>query len=293
MTNHVNLSTFIAGFWRLKNWGMTAQEVLAFIEQCVESGVTSMDHAMVYRSEAPFGEALALKPELREKIQIITKFGIRPTGFGKLGAEHVNHYDSSPDALIESVENSLRDFKTDYIDVLLIHRPDYLMDPQEIAEAFSTLKQDGKVKHFGISNFTTAQFEMLQSILPMPLITNQIELSPYNMQALDDGTLEQCMRFKIQPMLWSCLAAGELLNPKDKKGERILNTLRNIAEELNADSIEQVVYAWVLKLPCKPLPLLGSSKIERIKSAVKSLDLTMSQEQWYAIWEASNGSPVP
>jgi len=289
----VELSTLIAGFWRLASWKQSPQETLRFIERCVELGITTMDHAMVYRSEAPFGNALALKPELRDKIEIVTKFGIRPSGFGNLGARKVNHYDSSSAALVESVENSLQDLGTDHLDALLIHRPDYLMDCDEIANAFSTLKSEGKVKAFGVSNFTIHQFDALQHAVSFPLITNQVEFSPYEKENLDSGVFEQCARYAIRPMLWSCLGGGSILNPTDDKGQRILAALKEVAANIGAETIEQVVYAWILALPCNPHPLLGTSRIERVEQAAAALHLSMNREQWYQIWEASHGTPVP
>lgn len=288
-----SVSPLIAGLWRLRHWGMSRQDILAYIEQCLDLGVTTMDHAMVYRSQALFGEALALQPSLREKMQIITKCGIRPMGFGELGAQSTNHYDSSGEAIIASTEGSLRDLKTDYIDILLLHRPDYLMDVYEVAEAFAQLKAQGKVRYFGVSNFSVHQFQALQNAWPDGLVTNQVEFSPYHMQALESGVFEQCTAMAARPMLWSCLAGGKLLQPSDEKGDRVLRALEQVAEESAADNIEQVVYAWVRALPCRPVPLLGTSKIERVASAVKGADLALTREQWYAIWQASNGAAVP
>lgn len=287
------VSPLIAGLWRLKNWGLSSQELLRFIEQCVELGVTTMDHAMVYRSEAPFGAAMAIDPSIRERVQIISKCGIRPKGFGALGAKITNHYDSSREAIIASTENSLMDLRTDYIDILLIHRPDFLMNVHEVAEAFAQLKAQGKVRHFGVSNFSVHQFEALQRVWTDGLVTNQIEFSPYCMQPLESGVFEQCAAYGARPMLWSCLAGGHILAPDDSKGERILKTLRQIAEEVHADNVEQVVYAWVAALPSQPVALLGTSKIERVESAVKGVGLKLNREQWYAVWEASNGAAVP
>lgn len=289
----LEVSQFIAGFWRLKHWGMSAKELLRFIEEIMDLGITTMDHAMVYRSEAPFGEALALQPGLRKKMEIVTKCGIRPAGFGPLGAQRTNHYDSSAEAIIESVEASLRDLRTDYLDVLLLHRPDYLMDVHEVAEAFARLKAQGKVRYFGVSNFSTAQFGALQNVWSDGLVTNQIELSPYRMEALDSGVLEQCATHGVRPMLWSCLGAGSLLNPTDAKGQRLLAVLQQVREECGAASVEQVVYAWVMALPSRPVPLLGTSKLERVKDAVGAVDVLLTREQWYSIWEASNGASVP
>lgn len=288
------VSRFIAGFWRLRDWGMSSQQLLRFVEENIELGVTTMDHALVYSSEALFGDAMALKPALREKMEIITKCGIHLAGAKECGAEKINHYDSRKESILSSVELSLANLRTDYIDVLLLHRPDFLMDGEEVAAAFSQLKEQGKVRHFGVSNFNVHQFDYLQHALgDEKLVTNQVELSPYHMHALGHGTLEQCARHGASPMLWSCLAGGKLLVPETDKGHRLADVLDNVAQEIGATAIEQVVYAWVLGLPYNPLPLLGTSKIERIKVAVEAEHLSLTQEQWYSIWQASNGQPVP
>ncbi len=287
------VSRLIAGFWRLKHWGMSAQERLRFIEQLLELGITTMDHAMVYGSEGLFGEAMALRPSLRRQMEIVTKCGIRPCGFGPLGAQAVNHYDASAAAIVASVDNSLTALGTDYIDLLLIHRPDYLLQVDEVAACFAALKAAGKVKYFGVSNFTPSQFTSLQMACGGSLVTNQIELSPLQLAPLDNGLLDQCVQQKIKPMAWSCLAGGALLAPSDPRGERVLAALKQVAEELGLADLEAVAYAWVLTMPCNPLPLLGSSKIERIKVAVKADALRLNREQWYRIWEASNGAAVP
>lgn len=290
--NGPDVSQLIAGFWRLKHWGWSPQQLFTYIKQNVEQGITTMDHAMVYGSEAPFGQALAIEPSLRAQIQLVTKCGIRPMGFGELGAEAVNHYDSSHTAIIQSVESSLRNFQTDYIDILLIHRPDYLMQIEEVAEAFRLLRQQGKVRYFGVSNFSVQQFECLQHAWP-ELVTNQIEFSPYHMDVLDSGILEQCVANGVRPMLWSCLAGGKLLSPSDEKGERIVQALSQVAEELGGVPLDAVVYAWLLAHPSEPLPILGTSNIERVKSAAMGVGLMLNREQWYRIWEASNGASVP
>lgn len=287
------VSPLIAGFWRLKHWEVTPQVLLRYLEQLVELGVTTVDHALVYRSEAPFGAALALRPQLRQQLELVTKCGIRVPGFGEHGAERIVHYDSSAAAIITSVESSLRDLGTDHIDILLLHRPDYLLDVHEVAEAFTRLKTQGKVRHFGVSNFSAAQFRNLQKVWSDGLVTNQIEFSPLAMQALDSGVLEACVMEGVRPMFWSCLGGGRLLAGEDAQSQRILAALQQVREEVGAATLEQVVYAWVLALPCRPLPILGTSKIERVVQAVDAVRLRLSREQWYSIWEAANGAPVP
>ncbi len=214
------LDPFVLGFWRLLDWQITPQENLRFLKQAIELGIRDTDHADIYgeyQCEAEFGKALALEPSIREHIRIITKCGIKPA-FPSLGlAGKANHYDSSKTHIIAQAQQSLKHFGTDRLDVLLIHRPDYLMDADEVADVFHTLKQNGDVLHFGVSNFTPSQLALLQSRLDFALVTNQIEFSPYEMKALDDGTLDQCQQIGMNPMLWSPLAGAEYSPVKMKK----------------------------------------------------------------------------
>ena len=280
-------SEIIQGYWRMSSWNRTPQEHLRYLEQALEQGVSTVDHAPVYQSEALFGRVLNLDPSVRSKIEIISKCGIIP-GVGKA----VDHYDSSADAIISSVEKSLSNLNTDYLDTLLLHRPDYLMNPDEAAEAFTKLWDEGKVKHFGVSNFSESQFTLLQARLPYSLISNQTELNPLNFECIENGVLDQLQRFRIRPMAWSCLAGGRLLTQESEQVNRLIVVLNDLKEELGATSVEAVVYAWVRKHPSRPLVMVGSSKIDRLKLAVESVKLEMSTEQWYRVLEASNGHGV-
>jgi len=289
--SHPVFSPLIQGYWRMAEWGMDTQQQHAFLKQHIELGITTVDHAPVYGPESAcesmFGEVLAMDPALRDQIEVVSKCGIY-RGEGK----QVNHYDSSKAAILASVDESLSRLKTDHLDVLLLHRPDLLMDADEAAEAFATLKAAGKVKHFGVSNFTTSQFDLLQSRLDTPLITNQVEINPVNLQVTEDGTLDQLQQQRVQPMAWSCLAGGGIFTDNGEQMTRLRETLKDIAEEIGAASIDQVIFAWVMKMPAKPVPILGSGNIERVKTAVGALELTLTQEQWYRIWVASKGHGV-
>lgn len=290
------IGELVLGFWRLLAWNLSPQACAQFVEQAIELGIVDTDHADIYgqyECEAKFGEALKVAPHLRDQIRIITKCGIRPALAKKGLAGKANHYDSSKAHIIASAQQSLRHFGTDRLDTLLIHRPDYLMDVDEMAEAFTTLKQNGDVLRFGVSNFTPSQFTLLQSRLDFALVTNQIECSPYQMQALDDGTLDQCQQLRVHPMLWSPLAGGKLFNAEDEKAFRLQTTLQQVADEIGAASIDQVAYAWLAKLPSKPSIVLGTGNIERVRSAVEAMALSLSKEQWYRIWQASTGHSVP
>lgn len=199
---------------------------------------------------------MKLAPHLREKMQIVTKCGIATTARAE---NTLGHYITDSDHIIASAEQSLKLLATDHIDLLLIHRPDPLMNADDVAEAFKKLHHSGKVRHFGVSNFTPAQFSLLQSRLPFTLATNQVEISPVHQLLLLDGTLDQLQQLRIRPMARSCLGGGRLFN--DDEFQPLRNELAVIAQELNAQSIEQVVYAWILRLPSQPLPIIGSGKL--------------------------------
>jgi predicted oxidoreductase len=288
-------SELVQGYWRTADWGMTAQERLTFLKQHIELGITTVDHADIYGNyecESLFGEALKLDNSVREQIQIVTKCDINLCG-DKNPERKINHYDTSSAHIYQSVNNSLERLNVSELDVLLIHRPDVLMDADEVAEAFSELHKVGKVKHFGVSNFTPSQFELLQSRLGKPLITNQVEINPLNFEVAHDGTLDQMQMLRTRPMAWSCLGGGSIFSGDSEQAVRVRNDLEAIREEVGAASIDQVIYAWVRRLPSKPIPIIGSGKIERVQIAVDALDIELTREQWYRVWVASNGHGVP
>ncbi len=291
-----SFSEIVQGYWRLAEWGMTPQQRLTFLQQHIELGITTVDHAHVYGSppcEELFGEALKLAPGLRDNIEIISKCGIQPVSPADYNAGRVAHYCSSRANIISSVEKSLSRLNVEHLDVLLIHRPDLLMDADEVADAFAILKQSGKVDHFGVSNFSPSQFALLQSRLEIPLVTNQIEINPLNFKVTEDGTLDQLQQLRIRPMAWSCMAGGRVFDEHSEQPIRLQKVLTQLKEELDVDSIDQVIFAWIQSLPSGPVPMLGTGKIDRVFSAVKSLQVSMSYEQWYRVWVASKGHDVP
>lgn len=293
--NGPEFSELVQGYWRLADWGMTPQERLTFLKQHIELGVTTVDHADIYGNyecETLFGEALALDPSIREQIQIVSKCDIKLCS-DKFSDRKINHYDTSAKHIYESVDNSLQRLGVNELDVLLIHRPDVLMDADEVADAFNELYKIGKVKHFGVSNFTPRQYELLQSRLSKSLVTNQVEINPLNFEVAHDGTLDQLQQLRVKPMAWSTLAGGEIFNGQSEQAQRVRNELEAIRAEVGAASIDQVIYAWVMRLPSNPLPIIGSGKIERVKAAISALDIELTREQWYRVWVASKGHGVP
>ena len=208
-------SRFVFGLWRLSDWGYSPQERLSLVHQCMDLGITTFDEADIYgdyQSQPLFGEALALEPALRDRIQIVSKCGIKLIS-SSFPDHQLPHYDTGADHIISSTETTLKQLHTDRIDVLLIHRPDPLMNADEMAEAFTRLKDAGKVLHVGVSNFTPSQFSLLQSRLPFPLVTNQVECSVLEFDVMHDGTLDQMQEaLRVSPMAWSPFGGGRLIH---------------------------------------------------------------------------------
>ncbi|MBA2175022.1 aldo/keto reductase family oxidoreductase [Halobacillus locisalis] len=295
MTNDLSYSRLIHGLWRLSDWNQSNQETLSLIEHNMEQGITTFDHADIYGNytcEALFGEALSLKPSLRENMEIVTKCGIVLPSENR-PENKTHHYNTSKAHIISSVERSLQNLQTDYIDTLLIHRPDPFMNGEEVAEAFTQLKNEGKVRYFGVSNFKDHQWNMLQSFLPFDLITNQIELSAYQLENFEDGTLNLCQEKRVAPMAWSPLAGGDVFKAENEKAMRLRDTLSTVQQEIGADDIDQVLYAWLLNHPAKIMPIVGSGKTDRIDRAVKSLEFELNHDQWFDILQSSMGHDVP
>ena len=262
-----------------------------------EAGYTLFDHADVYghgEAERLFGKVLQEVAGMRDRIQIVTKAGIRKAGSPT--AEAPYRYDSSPGHIICSCEQSLQRLGVETIDVYLIHRPDYLCDCDQLAEAFTRLRQSGKVREFGVSNFTPAQVAGLQKSCPMPLAVHQVEISLEKRDRFHDGTLEQCATLRLSPMAWSPLAAGRLAtadpipldDPDHARRLRVRETLDQIARE--HDTTRPVVaLAWLLKHPGNIIPIVGSTNPARVRAFAAANDIHLSREEWYRLLEAAVG----
>lgn len=295
LTEELEGSRLVAGVWRLREWGMDTAALLDFIHGCLDLGITTFDNADIYGGytcEALFGAALAAEPGLRDRLELVTKCGIQLVSANR-PANRVHHYDTGRDYLIAAAENSLRELNTDRLDLLLIHRPDPLLDADEVAAAFAALRAAGKVRAFGVSNFLPWQFHLLQSRLDFPLATNQIELSVLALEPLHDGTLDQAQRLRLPPMAWSPLAGGRLFDPGNERAARVRRALEAVGRELGGAGVDQVALAWLLRHPARVLPVLGTGKLERVRAAAAAEGLTLDRQQWFAIWEASAGRDVP
>lgn len=289
----VQLPRVVAGVMRWGKWGadLSTLEYQELIEGCLENGITAFDHADIYgdyTEEAAFGKVLAQQSSLRQNMQLISKCGIKMMADVRPHYK-VKSYDSGKAHIVASVEASLRSLNTDYLDVLLLHRPDMLMNADEIAEAFTKLQDQGKVKAFGVSNFTPSQYELLRSRWP-ELMTNQLELSLSKLDALTDGSLDQAQQHNSSPMIWSPLGGGKLIS-KDRLASPLSRKLHEIAER-HAQRTDVIAYAWVLMHPTLPSVVTGSSKLKRIVRAKQALDVHLTKEEWYELLEASRGHAV-
>lgn len=285
------LSPIVAGVWRMASWDMDVAARQRWIEECLALGVTSFDHADIYGEytvETLFGEALAATPGLRDRMQLVTKCGIKLVS-PRRPAHARKAYDTSPAHVVASVEHSLRALHTDRVDLLLIHRPDALMDPDALAATFETLRASGKVLHFGVSNHTPSQLALLAH--RVPVATNQIEFSPLHLEPLTDGTLDQCLDGGLHPMAWSPLGGGALFTGNDTRVVRVRAALEALGQA-HGVSAATVAYAWILRHPSRPVPITGSRRLPAIAEAVAALGLDLSSDEWYGVWEASAGHPV-
>lgn len=289
-------SRIVFGVMKWGLWGhqLNTQDMLRLMEASVEYGVTTFDHADIYgnyTTEAEFGEALKLKPGLREQIQLVTKCGIKMQ-VPQRPHHRIKSYDTSPEHIRASVDRSLRNLNTDYIDLLLIHRPSPLMDADLIAGEFEYLKKEGKVRYFGVSNFTPAQFDLLNS--RFPLVTNQVEASLLHLPPFTDGTLDQCQQHRIRPMAWSPLGGGGIFSASPgEQAQRILSTARAIIERREQDiGADQLLLAWLMRHPSGILPVVGTARIERLRAAADAAHIMLSREEWFELLQASTGSEV-
>lgn len=290
----LKLSRISAGLWRLGEWEKTVEELTGWVEKCIDLGVTTFDHADIYGNyecESLFGKVLAEKPHLRESMELVSKCGICLVS-EKKPSHRITHYNLSADHIITSVDQSLKNLNTDYLDLLLIHRPSPFMDADETATGLNNVLQNGKVKNVGVSNFTVSQFKLLQSRLDTPLVTNQVEFSLLHTNPLYDGTFDYLQHVMTRPMIWSPFGGGTLFTGSDNQAIRVRRLLNKLAEKYESTPAA-VTLAWILKHPSKPFPVLGTGKIERIKNALKAYKLNMDRQDWFALLEASEGEPVP
>lgn len=286
-----NLSPIIAG---VMNWGiwdknLTSKEMENMINVCLENKISSFDHADIYgdyTTEAAFGKAFAASKIARDKIQLISKCGIQMVTGNRNNT--IKHYQYSKDYIIQSVEASLQNLHTDYLDVLLLHRPSPLMQADEIAEAVTQLQTQGKIIDFGLSNFTNSQTELIRQKTPVSY--NQIQFSATHHEPMLDGSLDYMQLHNIRPMSWNPL--GSVFREDNAQTRRLKKLLATLVAkyELGSDTL---LLAWILQHPSKIIPIAGTVNVARIQSLMKAAALQLDHEDWFAIWTESMGNKVP
>lgn len=291
ITSGLSFSRIVYGMWRIgDDADTTPNHVQAKIEACLAQGITTMDQADIYggyTAEAILGGGLRQNPTLRDKIEIVTKCGIVAPA-GRHSSARVKHYDTSAKHITESVETSLRDMNTDRIDLLLIHRPDPMLDPEETGEALDALVASGKVRSVGVSNFRPWDFSLLQSNMTEELVTNQIEISLAETSPFTNGDLAYLQERDLPIMAWSPLGGGSLMSGEGALAE----ALERIAKEHSVDKAA-VAVAWLLKHPAKILPVMGTNNLSRIATISDAEKVEMDRQTWFELYTLANGREVP
>lgn len=273
------------------SWGkkLTTNEMATILHQCVDHNITTFDHADIYgdySTETQFGEAFQKSGIKRKNIQLISKCGIEYLSPNR--NNKVKHYNYSKEYIIQCVDNSLKQLKTEYLDALLLHRPSPLMHPYEIMEAVAKLAQEGKIEDFGVSNFTSSQIDLIMSEVPVTI--NQVEFSLTHHQAMHDGTLDHMILKQIMPLAWSPM--GIVFKEDTEQTRRIHRQLGELMEKYNATE-DQLLLAWIMMHPAGIRPVIGTTNFDRIANANRALNIELELEDWFLILVASQGHKVP
>lgn len=288
----LSISRIVYGMWRLGDDADTSpKHVQAKIEACLAQGVTTLDQADIYGSygaEALLGEALKQAPGLRDQVEIVTKCGIIAP-IGRYADKRVKYYDTGRAHIQHSVDQSLQLMNIDQIDLLLIHRPDPMMDAAETGDTLDGLVKSGKVKAVGVSNFKPHDWDLLQASMTTPLVTNQIEISVMAIEVFTNGDLAHLQKLNIPAMAWSPLGGGALFRDPETA---ITQKMGEVAARFDTD-IATLAYAWLLAHPAKIVPVIGTNSIARIEALNKLTGIQLDRQTWYEIYEAALGKPVP
>lgn len=276
------------GMWRLSG---SSEEAARLVRTALEAGFNLLDTADIYGfdGDAGFGDAetllgkvFATRPDLREKVVLATKGGIRPPA----------PYDQSRHYLSDAIDASLRRLQVDRIDLYQIHRPDILAHPQEVARALEDAVNGGKIAFVGVSNFTIAQIDTLRHFLSLPLVSTQPEISPLRITCFENGELDQALRLDLRPLAWSPLGGGRLIDPKSERDRAVAAALDVIAGEQGV-SRSVAAYSWLMAHPAGIVPIVGTQKPERITEAAAAMNVRWTREHWYAVLVAARGEKLP
>ncbi len=300
-SSSMTASRLAYGCWRIAEPPAPTAGGSTALIAAYEAGYTLFDGADIYgggRCEEIMGQTLREVSGMRGRILIASKCGVRPAG--RPNPSSPGRYDFSAEHIVRSCEQSLARLDIETIDLYLLHRPDYLGDPHEIAGAFTRLYDAGKVRFFGVSNFRPSLVNALQAACPLPLVVNQVEISLAQRAAFEDGTLDQCLEKNLTPMAWSPLGAGLLghgathLLPGQRgyQTDAVVNVLDEIATARGM-SRSVIAYAWLLKHPSRIQPIVGTTNPERIREAVRATEFDLTREEWYRLLLAARGEPLP
>ena len=295
--NGPDVSNLIYGTWRILD--VTPQpsprDILKRLEGCLELGIHTLDTAEIYGGytvEAALGKAFSLSPSLKEQFTIVSKAGIDIPSSEKTHAR-LNHYDASEANLVRCVEKSLQLMGVEALNLFLVHRPDWLTRAEDTAAGLNRLIQEGKILHAGVSNYSRSEFELLSQFVDQPLVTNQLEISLLHMDALYDGTLNQAEAMGARPMAWSALAGGKIFNQEIAASQRLHEAMEEMRNRYDGAPDDVLAFAWVMAHPSQPVPILGTNKMERIRSSAQAASIQLERQDWFALWEAAKGYSVP
>lgn len=287
LSDGLSLSAVVQGFWRLDGWNWSVDQLVRFMNQCIERGVTTFDTAEIYGGtlcETLMGQAFQRDGSIRDKIELVSKTGIFKKGdFG--------YYNTTYDRVKASCEESLQRLHTDCIDLYLIHREDPCIDFSSTAKALLELKKEGKIREMGVSNFDPHKFHGMNQAVGGQLVTNQIEWNPVCFEHFNSGMIDDLTAAKIHPMVWSPLAGGRMFDQGDELCARAMKTIEKIAQKHNTDP-SVIIYAWIMYHPAGAVPICGSNKLNRLDYAVKALDIKLEHYEWYEIYGASGQQTI-
>lgn len=289
-------SSLALGTWRVRDDPASATPggLLELLKAGLDCGITTIDTAEIYggyRVEELVGAALALDAGVKARMEIITKAGIYvPNAFHP--ERRFAHYNSTAARLVKSAEKSLRLLGVETLDCFLVHRPDWIASIDDTAAGLNQLMKEGKIRSAGVSNYTAGQFAALSSRVQHPLVTNQVEFHPFQMDPLLDGVFDQCQEKRIQPMAWSPMAGGRLFS-QEPGAVRFRTACQEMSGRYGGAGVDQLTLAWIMAHPARPMPVLGTGKAERVRAAAAAVDLALTREDWYGLWEAAQGHRIP
>lgn len=286
LSDKLSISPIVQGFWRLDGWHFSTEELVEFMNTCVEKGVTTFDTAEIYAGtlcESLMGEAFEYDKTLRNRIQLVSKTGIFKQ---VIKGEEFGYYDTTYDRVIQSCKESLQRLKVENLDLYLIHREDPCFDPWETARALKDLKKEGLVREIGASNFDPFKLNALSKACEGELVTNQIEWNPVCFEHFNSGMMDYLTVHRLHPMIWSPLAGGRIFQEKDAMCSKAMMKIREIAER-HKEEPETIIYAWLMYHPAGAIPISGSNKIKRLDLAIRALHVSLEHSEWYEIYTAS------